>query len=654
MTEKTNKNNTAGTRFYDIHMHVFNLSHAGLMAFINRYFLNNALQFNDLLDGKYFKILRHYLFKKGHTPEESRRLMINRIWKVSLGVIILLAWAFLWFCIVPGLLEFEIAKSGAWDDILSWIMYVCGFLFIPVLLFLLWKVLKMLFKKLFLPKKVSRGIPRSINVLSIFENDLAHQLRYLELDYVMLHKDIRDYIFNAGDPGREVFYGKIRELWNKHGQKLNINGQEVDKVVLTPLMMNFNSKGFDMLDKTKVHYNMPPRKLIIEQLVDLVNGIKGYCIPETHLGLMEVFPFMGVNPGTYNQGGAVKTGVMVEVPEELGEKVVFLEVIDVLVFVKQMTDAEQKKLLAAIPEEEVKKEVEKALAEFHVLEFKADGYPVSNTFPKMLDKYFGDYSGSAEAFSKAFKEYFIEGKARSWRDIRGHFFSGIKVYPPLGFDPFPLEEPTEEERARVRNAVELERLRRETRINWINTHYLYFFCEKKNIPITTHCSDGGFVIMEERWSRKRANPEYWQGVLHYYKKLRLNFGHFGVQLRSTKNGWGDWNRTIIDIILNDEFPNVFADISDLGASRKKYAQLGAAMRDAVWSHSANEDEYRENWDKLCRNLLFGTDFMVHLFHTDSYREYIKIWERAPLFSEEEKVALASANPHRYLFGEAEK
>ena len=43
--------------FYDVHCHAFNLSHAGLLAFLNRFFLNNALTFKDLLKGRLFKIL---------------------------------------------------------------------------------------------------------------------------------------------------------------------------------------------------------------------------------------------------------------------------------------------------------------------------------------------------------------------------------------------------------------------------------------------------------------------------------------------------------------------------------------------------------------------------------------------------------------------
>ena len=173
--------------------------------------------------------------------------------------------------------------------------------------------------------------------------------------------------------------------------------------------------------------------------------------------------------------------------------------------------------------------------------------------------------------------------------------------------------------------------------------------------MTTHCSDGGFVIMEERWSRKHANPDCWKSVLGDYPELKLNFGHFGIQLKSTKHGWGEWNKTIIDLILDEDYPNVYADISDLGATTKKYKKLGEAIKDYI-SIKAKGDAHKEGLykEKLLRNLLFGTDFMVNLFHTDSYLSYIEIWEDTDVFSNNEKVSLASANPHRFLFGGNQK
>ena len=615
-------------RFYDIHMHVFNLSHAGLMAFINRFFLNNALNFNDLLDGKYFKILWYYFFKKGHSEGESKAIMRKRLIKVSILVIFILAWAFLWFYCIPQYLYFSFANiCNCWNIIFSWFIYVIGFLFSPVFLYILYLLVKWPVKKLFCSKGKSRSIPRTINVLSVFENDLAHQLRYLEMDYISMHQDIRDYIFNAGNPEPREFYAKLKEMWKAHDSKLEINGQEINKVILTPLMMNFNSKGFEKLDKNKVHYNLPPAKLIIEQLVDLFNGIQNYY--KTSLKVLEIYPFMGVNPGAYRHGVSVETDIKIKIPAKLEGKVVFLPVIKMLVFVMEMTVEEQVFFLDSIKDDDLRENVRDKMNTFHLPGFK-DGYPRDNTFPKMLDKYFSKYRGKAKKFRKTYKKTFGAKKDKSWRDIGSNFFSGIKVYPPLGFDPYPKEE---------------------TDMNvCINTHFLYQYCVKKNIPLTTHCSDGGFVIMEEKWSRKRANPDCWKEVLKNYPELKLNFGHFGVQQRAIKHGWGEWNKTIIDLILDDKYPNVYADISDLGESKKKYKKLGEAIHAAIREKATDEAGRKVLWQKLCRNLLFGTDFMVNLFHTDSYLSYIEKWEDTDIFSNNEKVSLASENPHRFLFG----
>lgn len=631
-------------RFYDIHMHVFNLSHAGLMAFINRFFLNNALNFNDLLDGKYFKILRYYFFKKGHSEAESIAIMRKRLIKVSFRIIIILALAFLWFCCIRQHLSFNF--SGIWNNILSWFIYVTGFLFSVILAYLLIFLIKKYFKKLFCKKEKSKKIPHTINVLSIFENDLAHQLRYLEMDYLSMHQDIRDYIFTAGNPDPREFYDELKKMWEAHDSKLEINGQEINTVILTPLMMNFNSKGFEKLDKNKVHYNLPPAKLIIEQLIDLFNGIQSYY--KTSLKVLEIYPFMGVNPGVYRHGVSVETDMKIKIPEKLEGKVVFLPIIKMLVFVMEMTDEEQVFFLDSIKDDNLRKKVREKMNTFHLSDFE-DGYPKDNTFPKMLDKYFGKYRGKAKDFRKAYKKTFGAKKNKTWRDIRSNFFSGIKIYPPLGFDPYPNEKPTEEELSKAKTQKEKDRMKADYFNTWVNTHFLYQYCIKKNIPMTTHCSDGGFVIMEEKWSRMRAKPDCWASVLEDYPELKLNFGHFGIQLNSKKHGWGEWNKTIIDLILNDKYPNVYADISDLGESKKKYKKLGEAIHAAIREKATDEVGRKDLWQKLCENLLFGTDFMVNLFHTDSYLSYIETWEDTDVFSNSEKVNLASANPHRFLF-----
>ncbi len=61
--------------FYDVHCHAFNLSHAGLLAFANRFFLTNTLSFNDLLQGNIVDIILSVMIKKKKSG--SRRVKIS-------------------------------------------------------------------------------------------------------------------------------------------------------------------------------------------------------------------------------------------------------------------------------------------------------------------------------------------------------------------------------------------------------------------------------------------------------------------------------------------------------------------------------------------------------------------------------------------------
>ncbi len=79
---------------------------------------------------------------------------------------------------------------------------------------------------------------------------------------------------------------------------------------------------------------------------------------------------------------------------------------------------------------------------------------------------------------------------------KGPFF-GVKLYPRLGVHP---------------QCKELEPV--------------YKFCERKNIPITTHASIGGFPFSDwvyEEW----GDPIHFEKVLEKHPKLRINFAHFG-------------------------------------------------------------------------------------------------------------------------------
>ncbi|GAH83666.1 unnamed protein product, partial [marine sediment metagenome] len=70
---------------------------------------------------------------------------------------------------------------------------------------------------------------------------------------------------------------------------------------------------------------------------------------------------------------------------------------------------------------------------------------------------------------------------------------------------------------------------------------LYKTCVERNIPITTHCSNGGFKAASN--PQELTDPgNNWAKVLKKYPDLKINFAHFG-------SGDNSWQQTIIKHIL---------------------------------------------------------------------------------------------------------
>ncbi len=194
-----------------------------------------------------------------------------------------------------------------------------------------------------------------------------------------------------------------------------------------------------------------------------------------------------------------------------------------------------------------------------------------------------------------------------------HAFAGIKVYPQLGFDPFPEDDSWEFEKVK----------------------YLYKYCIDKRIPITTHCSDGGYKTDD---NDELTSPSKWKKVLEYkykdeegkeikFENLTLNFAHFGSQ----KNGKTEWKKSIIELIK--KYDNIYTDIS---------------CKDKAYYNSL-EDDLK---DEILQNrILFGSDFSINMLvtGTDSYNENLQDFVEAK--SLEHKVNLCERNPERFLFGE---
>ena len=205
-------------------------------------------------------------------------------------------------------------------------------------------------------------------------------------------------------------------------------------------------------------------------------------------------------------------------------------------------------------------------------------------------------------------------------------FWGIKLYPPLGYDPWPDDL---KERAKV--------------------ELLYEFCSTHKVPIVTHCDDQGFrgISAKEAW--KYTAPFAYKPVLDRYPTLTIDFAHYGWQYNqlqkgplavisslATKTPDSPWFYELTELM--NRYPNIYGDVSFSGCDSYFYVQL---------SNYINNLECDEEREIVLSRTLFGSDFSVNLIKVESYTSYCRILEESP-FSDEEIDRFVSANPMRYL------
>ncbi len=585
MTKETNN------KLFDIHCHAFNLSHVGLLAFLNRFFLNNALSFKDLLNGRFFRILIKIL----HCRKRRIECWLKRLISVITGIFLLLVLGLL---INPAILGIDILKLNSIQKLLTrgLLVFILFFILLLTTLVIYW----------IMKKGISNKIHNTINLLSLIENDLGRQFLYLELDILSMDPTTKGFvnkIIKHYDNRRII--NQVRQEWRNKSLKIDNNNYE--KVVLTPLMMDFNYKDFEGLEE--ISYNLPPRKPIIDQVEDLYNGMRDYAA-RSAFKILEIYPFLGVNPKNYELGVVEEVMLSAGNLGALREKLSYLDNYKILAIVKKLDEEEIEKLLDLSAEEKDKETIRKMVQDFDTY-----GFENRNCIAKMLHKYFGSYEPKYENFSNIFKDNILNAEKgidkEKVRKISNYFFAGIKVYPPLDFDPWPEDDS-----------------------EFKKVNYIYQFCCGKRIPITTHCSDSGFMVIERKNSWKFTSPARWADVLKEYPNLKLNFAHFGSQSYKKTN---EWCRMIIDLINNHD--SVYADFSYRGVSERFYRGLANII------NTFPEDQI----NKIKNHVLFGSDFLINLIETESYCEYVDKFLATSAFTIGEKIQFCTVNPERFLF-----
>lgn len=339
----------------------------------------------------------------------------------------------------------------------------------------------------------------------------------------------------------------------------DFNGTKYNKIVLCPLLMDF---GYKNLNNQDCFYNLPPAKPIVNQVVDLINAIWFYY----HY---ELIP----HPD--------KQGRLKLVPTTVGK---------------------EKKLFEIYP----------------FLGLNTMNYDLSEIVD-LFDKYFRGYEDDNHQSVRQKKLYDKLGtvkadledmifKRKEKEDINyySYIFAGIKLYPPLGFDPWPEEDRSELEKVR----------------------FLYSECIRRKIPITVHCSGSGFVTSTD--AMKFTDPSLqWQKVLTRpeFRDLKLNFAHLGTQYDGNEN----WRKAIFNYIIRNK--NIYTDCSCQTPHERDYEKIQMMMN-----------------GETDQNILFGSDFVINLIWSKSYNEYLSNFINTPHLTERQKELLCEVNPERFLFG----
>ncbi len=364
-------------------------------------------------------------------------------------------------------------------------------------------------------------------VLSVMEN--AIEYHFLTVDYLLRNKE---------------------PVFDENNQLTISDEFKYDKIVLCPLMIDF---GYKNLNMKNMFYNMPAKKPIVNQMVDLYNAIyfyynfdlskhpkKDYRLKARSLEkssknerIFEFYPFLGINTANY-------------------------------------------------PLESIK-----ALFEKYFKGYDSDTPALRR---KRLYEKIGSEKLDVLSLSDNTKDF-------------SYLFAGVKLYPPLGFDPLPKSK---EEREKVK--------------------FLYEFCLKNNLPIITHCSQGGFKT--DKNGEQYTNPaKHWARVLKYYPELKINFAHFGDQ----PNKKTEWRDVILDQCRTYE--NVYSDISCVATEPKFYKTLNKCL------------------DKDTKNkIMFGTDFLINLLWVKSYNDYLRLFAEDKYIDAKTKNMICSENCEKFLFG----
>lgn len=220
-------------------------------------------------------------------------------------------------------------------------------------------------------------------------------------------------------------------------------------------------------------------------------------------------------------------------------------------------------------------------------------------------------------------------------------FGGVKLYCPNGYSPL------------------------DPRLDKV-----YHYCVVNDVPVTAHCSYGGFATLENRvvvqgaiyqdnqvkeysgllrfnkriveagGIEERAlalnHPDLWAVVLGKYPRLRLNLAHAGVRGADDIEERHEWSRLIFDLMLRNE--NLYTDFS---------CNSSEASISHLWRLASEADACHVGGLKVTDRVMFGTDFWLNMLFI-GMDQYMNSFRSAFAGKEEDLVRIQTVNPRRFL------
>lgn len=187
--------------------------------------------------------------------------------------------------------------------------------------------------------------------------------------------------------------------------------------------------------------------------------------------------------------------------------------------------------------------------------------------------------------------------------VREHGFVGVKIYPPMGFQPLGNEKI--DSRRRRPSLAQLDR----------RLEALYAWCEAEQVPVMAHT---GHSMGRDNAHDGLSAPVWWDRVVSRFPGLRVNAGHFGGDYHA---GSEDWPRQFVKLMGTERGSRFYADLGFADGlfdpKSKAYARTAGFLAGSVAGNGSASVHSR---------IMYGSDWLM-LSRLPRWAEYAHAVER---------------------------